>query len=80
MYDCVKGGREDEWEDERWSDEEADGADRESGVEEGDDERKELSSDEEDVLNAIDVSDSEVAETGRSATIAQPTHGRSAIR
>ena len=79
VYECVKGGREEEWEDDVWSDEE----EGEEGAE--GDERKELSSDEEDVLNAIEVSggddddDDEVESKGRT-TKSEPTDQRASVR
>ena len=80
VYECVKGGREEEWEDDVWSDEEEGQRDEREGGADGAAERKELSSDEEDVLNAIEVSDDEEAENGTKLTAAQSTDERSAIR
>ena len=77
VYDCVKGGREDEWEDDVWSDDEDDGEARNGAANER--RQQGLSSDEEDVLNAIDVNDEQQDEHAASETSAQFTK-RSAVR
>ena len=81
VYECDKGTREDEWQDEEWSG----GDEDEEAGEEGASSRarkEEMSSDEEDVLNAIELSDDGEDESAVSQTTpeARPPDGSSAIR
>ena len=83
VYECVKGGTEAEWEDEVWSDKEEESASQDRGRED-DEDRRELSSDEEDVLNAIEVSDDDEEAkngvSGETIALAQSSDERSAVR